>query len=89
MAGILPDAVRQRPKSPLQGDPGLYLKHTKKFQDIDQFEPVAALLSYVDRKSIPRVTEEVDSNLLSINVRPFSLNQWLTYSHSSEHTHDI
>lgn len=89
MNGILPDAVRQRPKSPLAGDPGLCLRHTKKFQDIDQFEPVAALLSYIDRKSIPSVTEEVDSNQLWINVRPFSLNQWLTYSHSMEHTNDL
>lgn len=78
--GILPDAVRQRPKSPLAGDPGLCLRHTKKFRDIDRFEPVEALLSYVDRKSIPSVTEEVDRNQLWINLRPFSLNQWLTHS---------
>jgi asparagine synthase (glutamine-hydrolysing) len=89
MMGILPDAVRQRPKSPLTGDPGLCLRHTKKFQVIDRFEPVEALLSYVDRKSIPSVTEEVDRNQLWINLRPFSLNQWLTYSQSMEHTNDI
>jgi asparagine synthase (glutamine-hydrolysing) len=89
MEGILPDAVRQRPKSPLAGDPGLSLRHTKKFQDIDQFQPVDALASYVDRKSIPGVTEEMDSNHLWINVRPFSLNQWLTYSHAMEPTNDI
>ena len=80
MNGILPDAVRQRPKSPLAGDPGLCLRQTKKFQDIDRFEPVEALLSYVDRKSIPSITAEVDRNQLWINLRPFSLNQWLTHS---------
>ena len=89
MEGILPDAVRQRPKSPLAGDPGLSLRHTKKFHDIDQFQPVDALASYVDRKSIPGVTQEMDSNHLWINVRPFSLNQWLKYSHAMEPTHDI
>ena len=89
MVGILPDAVRQRSKSPLAGDPGLYLRHTKKFQDIDQFQPVDALASYVDRKSISKVTEETDRTQLWINVRPFSLNQWLSYSHAMEPTHDI
>ncbi|HET6975022.1 MAG TPA: asparagine synthase-related protein [Pyrinomonadaceae bacterium] len=89
MEGILPDAVRQRPKSPLAGDPGLSLRHTKKFQEIDQFQPVERLASYVDRKSIPGITQEINSNQLSINVRPFSLNQWLTYSQAMEPTHDI
>jgi asparagine synthase (glutamine-hydrolysing) len=89
MSGILPDVVRQRPKSTLAGDPGLCLRHTKKFQDIDQFEPVEALASYVDRDSIPSVTKEADSNQLWLNLRPFSLNQWLTYSHAMEHANDI
>ncbi len=80
MVGILPDAVRQRPKSPLAGDPGLLLRHTRKFQEIDDFKPVSAISSYVDRKSIPRVTEAVNSSQLSINVRPYCLNQWLAYS---------
>ncbi|HEU4769349.1 MAG TPA: asparagine synthase-related protein [Pyrinomonadaceae bacterium] len=80
MAGILPDAVRLRPKSPLAGDPGLLLRHTRKFQEIDDFKPVSTICSYVDRKSIPRVTDEVNSSQLSINVRPYCLNQWLAYS---------
>jgi asparagine synthase (glutamine-hydrolysing) len=89
MAGTLPNAVLSRPKSPLASDPGLHLSHTKKFQSIDEFQPVAALLSYVDRTSIPRVAEEVNSNQLSINVRPFSLNQWLIHSQSMEQTNGI
>ena len=89
MNGILPDAIRLRPKSPLAGDPGLQLRHSAKFREVDQFQPLPAILSYIDRKSIPTVTEEVDRNQLWINVRPFSLNQWLTYSHSMEHTNDI
>lgn len=89
MAGTLPNAVLSRPKSPLASDPGLHLSHTKKFQSIDEFQPVAALLSYVDRTSIPRVAEEVNSNQLSINVRPFSLNQWLIHSQTMEQTNGI
>ncbi len=89
MNGILPDTVRLRPKTPLGGDPGLQLRHSTKFREVDGFRPVPEILSYVDRKSIPKVTEEVDSNKLWVNLRPFSLNQWLTYSHSMEHTNDI
>ena len=89
MTGILPDSVRLRPKSPLGGDPGLQLRHTARFREIDEFRAVPALLSYIDRKSVPRVTEELDSNQLWTNVRPFSLNQWLTHSHSMEHRNDI
>ena len=84
MVGVLPEAVRLRPKSPLAGDPGLLLRRTKKFRDIDEFQPAAALSSYVDRKSIPRITEAVDSNQLWINVRPFSLNQWFVNSRTLE-----
>lgn len=89
MAGILPDAVRMRPKSPLAGDPGLLLRHTRKFQEIDELKPVSAICAYVDRKSIPRVSEEVNSIDLSINLRPFCLNQWLAYSQSSGATNAI
>lgn len=89
MVGILPDAVRMRPKSPLAGDPGLLLRHTRKFQEIDEFKPVSAIWAYVDRKSIPRVSEEVNSIDLSINLRPFCLNQWLAYSQSSGATNAI
>lgn len=89
MEGILPDAVRLRPKSPLGGDPGLQLRSTAKFRAIDEFRAVPEILSYVDRKLIPRVTEALDSNQVWINVRPFSLNQWLAHSHSMEHTNDI
>jgi len=82
MIDVLPEAVRTRPKSPLAGDPGMLLRHTRKFQEIDEFKPVSTICSYIDRKSIPRVTEAPDSNQLCMNVRPFCLNQWLTYSHS-------
>jgi asparagine synthase (glutamine-hydrolysing) len=88
MIGILPDAVRLRPKSPLGGDPGLQLRRTAKFRAIDEFRAIPEILSYVDRKSIPRVTEALDSNQVWINIRPFSLNQWLAHSHSMEHTND-
>lgn len=93
MAGMLPEEVLSRPKSPLASDPGLHLRHTKKFQRIDEFQPVATLLSYIDRNAIPKVSEATDGNQLWLNVRPFSLNQWLinshVHSHAMEHTNGI
>lgn len=89
MVGILPDAVRTRPKSPLAGDPGLLLRHTRKFKEIDEFKPVSAIGAYIDRKSIPRVSEELNSTELSINIRPFCLNHWLANSQSSGATNAI
>ena len=75
--GILPEQIRLRPKTPLAGDPGLQLRGSNKFQEIDGFRPVPALLSYVNREAIPRIVDEGDRNKLWTNVRPYSLNQWL------------
>ncbi len=88
MTGILPDEVRLRAKQPLAGDPGLQLRYSKKFRSIDEFSPVSTILSYVNREAVPRVTEETDSNQLWMNVRPFSLNQWLTNSLPMEQKND-
>jgi len=66
-----------RPKTPLAGDPGLQLKCSKKFRELDEFKPVPAVLNYVNREAVPGIADEVDSNKLWINVRPYSLNQWL------------
>ncbi|CAN5664885.1 lasso peptide isopeptide bond-forming cyclase [soil metagenome] len=80
MTGLLPEAVRVRPKSPLTGDPGLQLTGSKKFSQIDSFTPAPALLDFIDREAIPSILAESDSNKLWVNVRPFSLNQWLVNS---------
>jgi asparagine synthase (glutamine-hydrolysing) len=88
MTGLLPDAVRLRPKTPLGGDPGLQLRYSKKLRDVDEFRPVPAILNFVNRAAVPRVTEESNSNQLWMNVRPYSLNQWLTNSLSMENAND-
>ncbi len=80
MVGVLPDTVRLRPKSPLSNDPGLQLTGSQKFRQIDSFKPIPEILAYIDRNAVPPVSAEEDSNRLWLNVRPFSLNQWLINS---------
>lgn len=77
MIDKLPERVRLRPKAPLADDPGVHLRYSKKFRDIDLFRPVPAFLNYIDRNAIPPVAEETDRNRLWNNLRPYSFNEWL------------
>jgi len=79
--GILPESIRKRQKTPLNGDPGLQLRYSTKAEDIDTFIPTPDILHYIRRDAVPLITTETDSNALWVNVRPFSLNQWLIRSY--------
>jgi asparagine synthase (glutamine-hydrolysing) len=75
--GILPDAVRLRPKSPLRADPLIALLQRPESQWVDSFEPIPELAPYVHRNRIPKVFGEQDVWNAWINLRPLSLNFWL------------
>lgn len=80
MRGVLPEAVCTRPKTPLAGDPALGLARSEKFKQVDDFNPTAATLAFIDRQAVPKIAAETDSNKLWMNARPFILNQWLLHS---------
>lgn len=82
MANVLPEAVRHRAKSPLAGDP--VVEHLRDCDShwLDQFESSADLSRYVARGAVPRVSGEMNSEALWMNLRPFSLNRWLENSFS-------
>lgn len=80
----LPEAVRLRSKSPLASDPGLQLSYSDKFRDVDSFQPSEAVLCFINRPAIARVSGETDRNQLWTNLRPFSLNLWLENSLTME-----
>jgi asparagine synthase (glutamine-hydrolysing) len=80
MKGVLPEAVRNRPKTPLAAEPALGLARSEKFKQVDEFNPTAASLAFIDRKAVPSIAAETDSNKLWMNARPFILNQWLLHS---------
>jgi len=75
--GVLPEAVRLRPKTPLAGDNDVALLRQPESEWIDKFEPTPRLATYVNRVQIPRLMGESDANEVGINTRPLSLNFWL------------
>jgi len=75
--GILPKAVRLRPKSPVPDDPIVGLLQKTKSRWVDQFESVAELRHYVCPDQIPPVWREKRSGVAYVNLKPLSLNFWL------------
>lgn len=81
--GILPEAVRRRPKSPLAGDPLTNLFRNGPPAWVEEFIPTPMLASYVERAAIPPISAEKDVMTLWTNLRPLSLDHWLRYSITS------
>ena len=75
--GILPDAVRLRPKSPLPADPLIALLQRPESAWVDWFEADPELGRYVERRSVPKVFGDKDPWSAWIHLRPLSLNFWL------------
>ncbi|SRR6266404_132170 len=80
MAGKLPKVVLNRPKTPLAGDPSLYLVEKSSVRFVDNFEPVPRLSKFVDLNARPQLAGEQNSDRLWTNLRPFGLNYWLLHS---------
>jgi asparagine synthase (glutamine-hydrolysing) len=74
MRGILPDAVRLRPKAPLGGDPLCAHLGKPEARRLDRFEPTKELSRSVDRSLVPPLSGSDDPWL---NIRPLCLNYWL------------
>jgi len=79
MAGRLPKAVLNRPKSPLAGNPALYLVKESRVRFVDNFRPVPSLAKFVDLTARPRLAGEQNADRLWTNLRPFGLNYWLLH----------
>ena len=77
MKGLLPEQVRQRPKSYVAGNPLRELLRREESSWVDRFEAVPELARYVVRKRIPSVFGESDDEEITTNLRPLSLNYWL------------
>jgi asparagine synthase (glutamine-hydrolysing) len=77
MRGILPEAILNRSKAPLAGDPVFEQLKTPSSKWVDQFDPVPELAQYVERKHIPHLVGERNTDQLWVNLRPLGLNYWL------------
>jgi asparagine synthase (glutamine-hydrolysing) len=76
-AGRLPESVRTRRKTPLQGNPlsaHMQQSGTKWLNDVDWLPEMD---SYTDRRSIQPVRNEKNAEQLYSGIRPLCLNFWL------------
>ncbi len=83
MVGILPDVVRQRPKTPLAGDVAAMLMQHPSSQWLDQISYHTRLRDYVDPSLIPPISQP-NREASWMNLRPLSLSNWLSYIELSE-----
>jgi asparagine synthase (glutamine-hydrolysing) len=77
MAGRLPERVRVRPKTPLQGDP---LSEQLKLTGAERLKSLSwspDLDRYVDRSALVQPHGKMNAEQAAVNSRPYSLNIWL------------
>jgi asparagine synthase (glutamine-hydrolysing) len=75
---LLPEAVRRRGKAPVAEDPiGVQLRQPAG-KWVDHFRPAPGLARYVKRDDIPLMDEEKAPQNIVANLRPLSLNFWLS-----------
>jgi asparagine synthase (glutamine-hydrolysing) len=77
MAGRLPERVRVRPKTPLQGDP---LSEQLKLTGAERLKSLSwspDLDRYIDRSALVQPHGKMNAEQAAVNSRPYSLNIWL------------
>jgi asparagine synthase (glutamine-hydrolysing) len=80
MKDKLPDAVLNRQKTPLAGDPALQLARRASVRCLDSFEVSPQLRTFVNLNRRRSLADEETSDGLWANLRIFALNYWLTNS---------
>ncbi|MBC8023457.1 MAG: hypothetical protein H7Y14_10085, partial [Burkholderiales bacterium] len=76
LAGVVPEAVRRRPKTPL-GNPGAALLGRDDASWVDEFVATPGLERYIERERIPRAWRAANSRAAWTDLRPLTLNFWL------------
>lgn len=78
MKGLLPEAVRCRPKTPAMGNPMTLRLQQTEMKWIEQFVPTPELSWYISRELIPPLCGMTGQQGEAwIDIRPISLNHWL------------
>lgn len=78
MRDKLPDAVLNRPKTGLGGDPALQLVRRASVRWLDSFDVSPQLRAFVNLDRRRPLVEEETSDALWASLRVFALNYWLT-----------
>jgi asparagine synthase (glutamine-hydrolysing) len=80
MKDRLPEAVVNRPKTPLAGDPALQLSRHASVRLLDSFEVSPQLTRFVNVSLRRSLAEEETPDALWANLRLLGLNHWLAHS---------
>ena len=86
MSGLLPDAVRMRPKSPLAGFPHVELLKKTPLNCFDNFPKMSDLVTYVDCAKLMQFIDISEHAALSWEaMRALSLLLWLKTARVAQH----
>jgi len=77
MRGMLPEEVRERPKTPLLGDPIKCFIENKKWRPVPLPEPTAELRKFVDWERLGTTLATAEGSTLWVGLRTISLCYWL------------
>lgn len=77
MTGRLPERVRIRPKTPLQSDPTLAQIQRVGNEQLNKIPLSGALDRYINRSAVTAPHAKMNSEEVSVSLRPYSLNIWL------------
>ena len=81
MRGRLPERVRTRPKTPLQGDPVSAQLRLAGVERLKKIPWSPDLDRYVDRRAMIAPHAKMDQEQASAGLRPYCLNIWLQSAH--------
>jgi asparagine synthase (glutamine-hydrolysing) len=77
MAGRLPESVRTRPKTPLQGDPVMAQIRRNGMAKLKTISLSPELDLYIERGEVEQPHAKMSSEQLAVSLRPYCFNIWL------------
>lgn len=77
MRGRLPETIRIRPKTPLEGDPSLLALRNADLGSILKVQRAGQFEHYIDEAKLPSLAVEMSSEEAELRIRPTCLNFWL------------
>jgi asparagine synthase (glutamine-hydrolysing) len=80
MSGHLPETIRQRPKTPLGGDPLMAMLQSPEAAALDRACWAEQIGRYIRPQALPSLTTQKDSVCADLALRSYCLNFWLQSS---------
>ncbi len=77
MSGHLPESIRQRPKTPLDGDPLMEMLQRPGAASVDKARWTEQIERYVNTSELPLLNGQKDSVCAGLAIRAHCLNFWL------------